>query len=235
MLLALVGILYVPHLLLRDRRRGLALLFSLALFPVGLHFVYRIAEHWWGSGTARASVLALAFFPTSFIFNAAYTESLFLALSAGSLGAARVRKDLLLDCLLAGLATATRNVGVFLLVPLALAWYADRERHGWRAAYLALAPSGLLTYAAYLWHRFGDPFLFYSAQAQWNRQPTGPQDVARVAWQNASEGLARLLGCARTSLSASSSTPSPGHRPPSAWPCSPSCSRSRGSGCSRST
>lgn len=168
-------------------------LVSLTLFPAGLYFVYRIAEHGWGGGAARTSVLALAFFPTSFFFNAAYTESLFLALSAGSLWAARVRKDLLLACLLAGLAAATRNVGVFLLIPLALAWYADRERYGWRAAYLALAPSGLLAYVAYLWYRFGDPLLFYNAQARWERQPTGPPDVARATWQNASEGFTQLL------------------------------------------
>ena len=169
-------------------------LVSLALFPIGLYFVYRISEHGWGEGVARGTVLALAFFPTSFFFNAAYTESLFLALSAGSLWAARVRKNLLLACLLAGLATATRNVGVFLLVPLACAWFADRERYGWRAAHLALAPSGLLAYAAYLWYRFGDPLLFYTAQAKWNRQATGPLGVVRVAWKNTSEGVARLFG-----------------------------------------
>ena len=168
-------------------------LLSLLFFPVGLYFVYKIAESGWGVRVARASVLLLAFFPTSFFFNAAYTESLFLALSAGSLWAARVRKDLLLACLLAGLATATRNVGVFLLVPLFLAWFADRERYGWRAAYLALAPSGLAAYAAYLWWRFGDPLLFYAAQEQWSRQPTGPLTTARVALQNALEGVARLL------------------------------------------
>ncbi|HSL00861.1 MAG TPA: mannosyltransferase family protein [Rubrobacteraceae bacterium] len=168
-------------------------LLSLLLFPVGLYFVYKIAESGWGVRVARASVLLLAFFPTSFFFNAAYTESLFLALSAGSLWAARVRKDLLLACLLAGLATAARNVGVFLLVPLFLAWFEDRERYGWRATYLALAPSGLAAYAAYLWWRFGDPLLFYGAQEQWSRQPTGPVTTVRVALQNALDGVARLL------------------------------------------
>lgn len=168
-------------------------LLSLLLFPAGLYFVYRIAESGWGVGVARAAVLLLAFFPTSFFFNAAYTESLFLALSAGSLWAARVRKDLLLACLLAGLATATRNVGVFLLAPLFLAWFAHRERYGWRAVYLALAPSGLAAYAAYLWWRFGDPLLFYTAQEQWSRQPTAPLTTARVALRNALEGSALLL------------------------------------------
>jgi hypothetical protein len=169
-------------------------LVSLLALPFALYFVYRIAEDGWGEHAARVAVLTLALFPTSFFFNAAYTESLFLALSAGSLWAARVRKDLLIACLLAALATATRTVGVCLMVPLACIWFADREHYGWRGAYLALAPTGLLAYAAFLWYRFGDPFLFYSAQEQWNRQPTGPLGVARTVWDNTSEGLTRLLG-----------------------------------------
>src|ERR671916_691165 len=80
-------------------------LISLAALPFALFFVYRIAEEHWDSGVARGAVLALALFPTAFFLNAAYTESLFLALSAGSLWAARVRRDLLLACALAGLAT----------------------------------------------------------------------------------------------------------------------------------
>ncbi|QIN77815.1 hypothetical protein GBA65_03990 [Rubrobacter marinus] len=38
----------------------------------------------------------MAFFPTAFFFNALYTEALFLALSAGAVWAALVRRDLLL-------------------------------------------------------------------------------------------------------------------------------------------
>jgi hypothetical protein len=169
-------------------------LISLSALPFALFFVYRIAEDGWDTGVARGAVLALAFFPTAFFLNAAYTESLFLALSAGSLWAARVRKDLLLACLLAGLATATRNVGVFLLAPLAYEWFRNRELYNWRGLYLALAPSGLFAYAAYLWLRFGDPLLFYTDQQKWGREPAGPVATAATAWQSAVEGSGRLLG-----------------------------------------
>jgi Gpi18-like mannosyltransferase len=140
---------------------------------LALLFVYRIASDGWGEGTARGAVLALAFFP-AFFLNAAYTESVFLALSAGSVWALRVRRNLLLACVMAGLASATRNVGVFLLVPSMMEWIEGRDRHGWRGAYLALVPSGLLAYMGYLWARFGDAFLFYSAQEYWGRRATGP-------------------------------------------------------------
>ena len=168
-------------------------LLSLLFLPFALYFVYGIALDGWGHRVARGAVLALAFFPTTFFLNAAYTESLFLALSAGSVWAVRVRKNLLLACALAGLASATRNVGVFLLVPLAYEWIKDLDHYRWRGAYLILVPSGLATYALYLWTRFGDPLLFYTAQEDWGREATGPLATVGRAWTSAVEGAGRLL------------------------------------------
>ncbi len=168
-------------------------LISLTALPFALFFVYRIAEDGWDAGVARGTVLALAFFPTTFFFHAAYTESLFLALAAGSLWAARVRRDLLLACLFAGLATATRNVGIFLLAPLAFEWFRNRDHYRWQGLYLALAPSGLVLYAVYLWLRFGKPLLFYTDQAKWGRQAAGPVETVVEAWRSAAEGAGRLL------------------------------------------
>jgi Mannosyltransferase (PIG-V) len=168
-------------------------LISLVFLPFALYFLYHIALEGWGRGVARGAVVALAFFPTTFFLNSAYTESLFLALSAGSMWALRVRKDLLLACVLAGLASATRNVGVFLLVPVAFEWINNLDRYRWRGVYLLLIPSGLVAYTGYLWGRFGDPFLFYTAQEDWGRQATGPLATVGRAWTSAVEGAGRLL------------------------------------------
>ena len=168
-------------------------LISLLFLPFALYFVYQVALDDWGHRVARGTVLALAFFPTTFFLNAAYTESLFLALSAGSVWAVRVRKDLLLACVLAGLASATRNVGVFLIVPLAYEWINNLDRYRWRGAYLLLVPSGLVAYMGYLWARFGDPILFYTAQEDWGREATGPLVTVGRAWASAVEGAGRLL------------------------------------------
>src|ERR671928_98277 len=109
----------------------------------------------------RAGELALAFFPTAFFLNAVYTEALFLALTAGSYWAVRVRRNLLVAGLLGALAAATRNVGVILLVPLSLEWLRNRREFGARGlAGLALVPAGLFGYMALLWGRFGEPLLF---------------------------------------------------------------------------
>jgi hypothetical protein len=168
-------------------------LISLLFLPFAFYFIYHIALEGWGERVARDAVLILAFFPTTFFLNAAYTESLFLALSAGSLWAMRVRKDLLVACVMAALAAATRNVGIFLLMPLMYEWTRDIERFRWRGVYLFLAPGGLLAYMGYLWVRFGEPLLFYSAQESWGRQATGPLDTAGRAWGAAVEGAGGLL------------------------------------------
>ena len=168
-------------------------LISLLFLPFAFYFIYHIALEGWGERVARGTVLILAFFPTTFFLNAAYTESLFLALSAGSVWAMRVRKDLLLACVLAGFAAATRNVGIFLVVPLMYEWIKDVERFRWRGVYLLLAPGGLFVYMVYLWVRFGDPLLFYTAQESWGRHATGPLDTASRAWGAAVEGASRLL------------------------------------------
>jgi hypothetical protein len=173
-------------------------LLSLLFLPFGLYFIYHIALHGWGQRVAEGSVLTLALFPTSFFLNAAYTESLFLALSCGSIWAMRVRKDLLLACVLGGFAAATRNVGVFLVVPLLIEWVKGGGLEGSRErirglATLGLVPGGLIAYMGYLWLRFGDPLLFYSAQKDWGRQATGPLATASRAWESAVAGAGRLL------------------------------------------
>jgi mannosyltransferase PIG-V len=172
-------------------------LISLVCLPFALYFIYHIALQSFSENTAKSTVLILAFFPTTFFFNAAYTESLFLALSAASLWALRVRKDLLLGCTLAAFATATRNVGIFLLVPLAYEWMrggVGREYGWWRGlACLALAPCGLGVYSAYLWLRFGNPLLFYTEQQLWGRTATDPLSTLCNALLEGGEDLRELF------------------------------------------
>jgi hypothetical protein len=166
---------------------------SLLFLPFAFYFIYEIARDGWGERAAKGTLLALAFFPTTFFLNAAYTESLFLALSAGSVWAVRVKRNLLLACILAGFATATRNVAIFLIVPLAWEWIKQgglkEPKARWRGLYLALAPSGLIVYMGYLWIKFGDPLLFYSSQQYWDRKATGPLDTATRAWESAVQGI----------------------------------------------
>ena len=156
---------------------------TLALLA-GLFFCYRIAEDLFDESVARASILALAFFPSAFFLNAVYTESLFLMLTSGSIWALRCHRNLLLAGVFAYFASATRNVGVLLVVPLAWEWFRRRRELGYGSlAGLAVAPGGLAAYAVYLWKGLGDPLYFAVAQRElWGRAVTDPLKTFHKAW-----------------------------------------------------
>jgi Dolichyl-phosphate-mannose-protein mannosyltransferase len=168
---------------------------SLLCTAFALFFVYRIAENLYGVRAARASTLALAFFPTAFFLNAVYTEALFLALTSGAVWAARVRGNLLLAGMFGAFAAATRNLGVLLLIPLFFEWVHRRQALGLRGlAWLVLVPAGLVAYAAFLRQRFGDPLVFARQQsAYWERELTGPLTTLGRAWHDAGEGMKYVL------------------------------------------
>ena len=180
-------------------------LISLSCTLLALFFLYRIAEKLYNARVARAATLALALFPTAFFLNAVYTEALFLALTTGTVWAAYGRRDLLLAGLLGALAAATRNVGVLLLIPLVFEWLRNRREFGGGGLVgMALIPAGLLGYAAFVWGRFGDPFVFARQQSEyWGRTLASPATTAGDAWGAAREGARYLLDPATLFLSAS--------------------------------
>jgi hypothetical protein len=165
-----------------------ALLISSALFVVALAAFHRLAVIEVGPDAARWALPALALFPGALWFSAAYSESLFLAVSVGSVLAARTGRWAWAGALGAA-ASATRSAGVLLLIPLALLWW-DARRAG-RAgvpqlACLALVPAGLALFCgglALAGHAGDAPF---SAQDTWHRSFAGPfagvRDAAVAAW-----------------------------------------------------
>jgi hypothetical protein len=102
----------------------------------------------------------------------------------------------LLAGILGALAAATRNFGVFLLIPLGYEWLRHRREFGWSGAWkIALVPTGLVAYIIFLWDRFGYPLLFFSAQRSpvWRRELTDPVTALMLAWEKADRGLKHLL------------------------------------------
>ncbi|MEA2331032.1 MAG: hypothetical protein QOH58_1170 [Thermoleophilaceae bacterium] len=158
---------------------------SCLAFVAALYLLHRLVELDFGAAAARRAVVLVAVFPTAFFFSAVYTESLFLALTLATVYAAR-RGRWALAGVAGALASATRNQGVLLLLPLALILlYGPREDRGprpglgWRpryrpslgdAGWLALVPLGLAAYFGYLWIVFGDPLTVLDAQREvWKR------------------------------------------------------------------
>ena len=160
-----------------------------ALLPT-LWFLYELTERLFERRAARAAVLAFALFPSAFFLNAVYTESLFLLTSVGCIWALRVRRNLVLGCIFAYFAMLTRNVGVFLIVPLAWHWFQRRRELGWSSTLLVgFSTSGLLAYMYYLWRVRGDPLYFAVAQREtWGRAFTNPIDTLGKAWTTGVNG-----------------------------------------------
>src|SRR3954467_13093436 len=163
-------------------------LISLVCFAIGLALFDRLALLETGRAVvARRSVWLLALFPASLFFSAVYTEALFLALSVGAFLAARQGRWWLAG-LLGGLAAATRNVGVMLLVPLVILYLwgpredrppdrAGRTRYkvGADALWLALVPLGCAAVALYMQHKFDDPLTAWTSQESYfGRHFEGP-------------------------------------------------------------
>jgi Mannosyltransferase (PIG-V) len=167
---------------------------SLAASLAALYFLHELARDIFDARAARAATVALAVFPTAFFLNAVYSEALFLAAAIGAVWVARVHGDFLIAALLGCLAAATRNVGVFLLFPLADEWLRRRRRGAatWpELAVLGLVPSGLLAYMFWLWHWSSHPLLFATVVRQtWGRKLTSPVDTVERAWHAAVDGAA---------------------------------------------
>ena len=168
--------------------RGLAPLFahgyliagvasSLVFFVAAMYLLYRLVVIDYGPRVAAWTVIFASLFPTSFFFQAVYTESLFLLATVACLFFAR-REQWLWAGLAGFCAALTRNTGVLLLLPMAMFYVGARDgklrRWDGQLAWFALVPAGLLVWMGYLQSRFGDPFAFLVAQAHWGRSLSAP-------------------------------------------------------------
>ncbi len=164
----------------------------------------------------RLVVMLTAFAPMAFFFSAVYNESLFLALSVWAFLCAR-RGRFGSAAALGALASATRNTGVLLVVPVALLYlYGPREdrapdflgarslrpRYRLRpdGPWLLLIPAGLALYMAHLAIAGGDVLAPFHAQAAWSRHFAGPLAGVWDGAKAAFEGARQLLSMQRAHL-----------------------------------
>jgi hypothetical protein len=147
-----------------------ALILSLLTCFAAMVMVHRLATEIAGPVIAKRTIFYLLAFPTAFYLAAAYNESLFIALAAGSLYFMR-RERWWLAGLLAGFASATRLAGILLAFAFLYEYLRQRGfsplRIRWNLAWIALAPSGLILYALYCARALGDPLYFEKAQVNW--------------------------------------------------------------------
>ena len=129
-------------------------LISNASFLAALFVLFALAERWSGDkAVSRLAVMLLCVVPEGFIFSIVYTESLFLLLTMASVLLFERRQHFLAG-VCAGLSSATRSNGIFIVIYFALAVFRERGIRGglafWREPerYLpiAMAPIGLFAF-----------------------------------------------------------------------------------------
>lgn len=160
---------------------------SLAALAAALGYLYRMVRTFAGPGAAVAAAQFALAYPVAFIFNAPYTEALFLLASIATFyhfGRSQ-RGAAALWGVVAGL---TRPNGFILAVPMfaiavarsapfpRLARVLDRlgapaaARRPVADLAVSLAPVvGMLIFSAFLYGKWGDPFLWAKLHAAWGR------------------------------------------------------------------
>lgn len=160
---------------------------SLACFLAALFVLRRLLLTRLPPEMASNALLLTAFWPFSFFFALAYTESLFLLLAATAfLCAHRERWWAAAAC--AGLASATRVVGVFVALGVVLSFVQMEGRRPTPprslvkcAGLAAVGLSGLAAFMAYLWVHTGSALAFLEVQRFWPDRGEGIAGLGRIS------------------------------------------------------
>lgn len=165
------------------------LVISNLAYAVAAYFLYELVRLDYEKEDAYRAIIYLSVFPTAYFLHAAYTESLFLALSIGSFYFAR-KKRWLLAGIFGMLSAATRITGI-LLVPVLVIEYLSQKNYKIRdirpdILWIGIIGLGLLAYLILNYVVAGDPFYFLELQRQsWSRKIALPY----VGFVNAIGGL----------------------------------------------
>jgi Mannosyltransferase (PIG-V) len=180
---------------------------SLSCFFGALVLLHHLTALELGAHLGRPTLMLLAFFPTAFFYGIPYTESLFLLLAVAAFLAARTGHWAIAGVVLA-LASATRVPGLLLVVPVALLYlYGPRgdrmpvTNGGLRpryplkpnAAWILLAPLGLLAFTVYLHYALGSGFAWEHAQANFGRHTVDPFTGIWAGLREAGSSIGHIL------------------------------------------
>ena len=154
-----------------------AVLLSFAAGLLGFVVLHRWAAERLDDRSAWWTVGVLVTFPFAYyLFGVAYAESLFLLACVGAFYLLE-RDHVLAAGLVGAVATATRPVGVALVIGLAIR--AIERRGGlrslrWKDPLVLLSAAGIAAFCAYLWWRFDDPLAYtkVKAAAGWGQDVT---------------------------------------------------------------
>lgn len=138
------------------------LIISTISFAAALIFFYRLLKLDYNSKFSLGVIFLLLVFPTSFYFNAVYSESLFLLLVLGSFYFFRTQKFFWAFAF-GFLACLTRVFGILIFISFLIDLFVYKiplKKSYW----IFFIPLGLISYMFYLYLSVGDPLAFYNLQ-----------------------------------------------------------------------
>ena len=170
------GLIAAVDVALPDPELAALVVSGVAAVVAGL-LLFRLVALDEGPIIARRSVLFLLLFPTAYFLHIGYAESLFLALTLGSLLAARQGRWWL-SGVLGAFAVLTRVNGLILVPTLCVeAFLQWRQHRAWRWGWLSigLVPLGFAGYLGLNLVVFDDPIAFLRFQADvWGKSLSPP-------------------------------------------------------------
>lgn len=137
-------------------------------FLIGLLGLYKLIKLDYEDKISKLSLILIIIFPTSFYFGSVYTESIFFALVVWSFFFAR-KRNWLIAGIIAAFATATRIVGLALVLALLVEWwqYSKETRNKFKTllslASVLLSFLGIGLYLYFLYLKTGDPVNFLNS------------------------------------------------------------------------
>ena len=130
-----------------------------------LYFFIKLGRLDYSVKSVRWAVILLLLYPASFFLFSLYTEALFLFLAAAALYLARTKR-FFWAALTAGLASATRLVGLFLVLAVLWEYWQFNKKPKLFAWFglTSLSLSGLSSYVIYLKQKYGSALIFIQSQ-----------------------------------------------------------------------
>jgi Gpi18-like mannosyltransferase len=160
----------IGHLavLLHLNSRVVMVLVSNGALLVALFGVRRLVAATVGPDVADTAVWVTALFPASFVFSMVYPDALFLMASVWAFVMLTERRYWTTGAL-AAVAAMCRPNGIVVVVALAVALLTQRPT-SWRRVSMVVAPAvvAVAAWGLWLWHRAGDPFIFWRAKSAWH-------------------------------------------------------------------
>ena len=168
-----------------------ALIVSNLAYGAAAYYLYKLVNLDFEREDAYRAVIYFSIFPTAYFLHAAYTESLFLALTISRFYYARQGRWALSGVI--GMLAATTRISGIILLPVLIIEYMSQRGYRIRnirkdIIWIGVIGLGLVSYLILNYIVAGDPFHFLDIQREhWNKKLALPYEGLIAAWKMVSQ------------------------------------------------